>query len=104
MKISKVKNFEGYWFTCNKCGRRIKHAFTCEGKNGVFGSECIYEIAGIKSVSQVKRLMAREKSIAHMRKCPEVYDIAGYADGYKCSVEDIYAGYLEHGNLSPPKK
>ena len=75
MKINKIKNFEGHWLTCQKCGRLIKHGYETDGI-GCYGSECVYEIAGVnreKAKKQINKLLSNEKIAKKMMNNKERY-------------------------------
>jgi len=70
-KINKIKNFEGYFYNCCRCGREIKHAYFVDNSTGVYGSECIYKIAGTtfhKANKYIKELNFRERTLIKMLK------------------------------------
>lgn len=98
-KIRKIKNFEGYWFRCSRCGREIKHAFTVNGE-GTYGSDCVYEVAGSTGAYHVDRIM---KNVRAFKKfSPATHEqIKHYAKAYSCSVEDIVDGFIHTGNYKP---
>lgn len=46
--ILKVVNFDTFGYFCSNCGKASKNTNLIEGKNGVYGNECLKEIAGEK--------------------------------------------------------
>ena len=47
--ITKIKNFEGYEYTCSNCGRTLKHAYTIGSDNSPLGKECVRKMAGFSN-------------------------------------------------------
>lgn len=47
-EIIKLKNFEGYYFTCCCCGKELKHPYAIKSDNnfGTYGKECVHKIVG----------------------------------------------------------
>jgi len=100
-KITKIKNFEGYVNNCNSCGREIKHAFKVEGQRGLYGSECIYRIAGIDRKSakkQVKEQMDNYKTWLRINENPHIYNLESYIKIYG-SVDRVESVVLRNGRL-----
>jgi len=44
MKIRKMYNWSGLTVTCDHCGKDIKHHYSIEGVDGVFGLDCAQSI------------------------------------------------------------
>ena len=97
MKIQKLrdKNFQG--FVCDTCGRNLKHAFSVNGK-GVFGSECIKDLAGIKSEKQIKKQMSLGKIWDKILKNPDVYSLEEYVKDYG-GLEIVEDRFFTNGYL-----
>lgn len=45
-KVFELKNFEGYEFHCNCCGKEIIHPYAIYNTIGVFGKDCVKKIYG----------------------------------------------------------
>lgn len=97
-KINKIKNFEGRYFHCSNCGREIKHAFTIEGVQGQFGSECIYQIAGVTAKNQIKRLNDLSKRWHDISNHPKVYSLDSYIEVYG-SIDKVEEIFFKYGRL-----
>jgi hypothetical protein len=54
-QINKVTNFEGYWFICAKCGRKIKHAYKVNNSKDVY-----HEYKGIQQKQGVYFLIKKD--------------------------------------------
>lgn len=99
-KIIKVNNFEGYWFNCAKCGRKIKHAYTVDGSKEVFGSECVCEVSGMSYDNAAKQIK-NQKSVAKILKnyieMPEVYGLETILKNYNMTIEQYSNFCFEKG-------
>ena len=90
MKITKLSNFEGYWFTCKACGKQIKHAYS-DGDN-IFGSECIK--------GNTAKLDKLAKTFAKMLNDRERYSLDFYRDSYGFATDvELYDYFMKKGGL-----
>lgn len=99
-QITKIKNFEGYWLSCEHCGREIKHGFAING-NGCYGSECVVNLVTEKTIisvrKQMKDIMRRAKNFANgMAITPEYY--VKTASLYGMTLEQYEIEYI-NGNI-----
>ena len=99
-KINKVTNFEGYWFICAKCGRKIKHAYKVNNSKDVYGSECVYLVAGIPFDGAEKQIK-KQKSLVKMLKArfdnQETYGLKETLKEYKMTFEEYSTFCLNRG-------
>jgi hypothetical protein len=68
-KIIKLKNFEGYIFNCNRCGRPIRNPFVIDDMAGIFGSECVYKIfpAGNYDISEIDGRRSQDRKMLKIK-------------------------------------
>lgn len=92
LKIRKKRNFEGYYFTCQCCGREIKHAYYIEGQKGVYGSECINKIAGHITKKDIETAKSIYKVAEKFYNNPKQYRIP------EEKLDVFIEKYLETGN------
>ena len=97
--VIKIKNLEGYYFRCAKCGREIKHAYKMMNENPIYGSECILTIAGIDK-KQVKELLNREKMIKKILTYKSVYFFDEYCKAHNFTENQLVDYFLETGKLN----
>jgi len=78
--IKKIKNFEGYYFICEKCGKEIKHAFMINGK-GCYGSECVINM--VKNADKkIKNEIKKHNLIIKMMNNKEIYSWNKYKNAH----------------------
>ena len=72
MMITKVANFKGFYFTCSKCGREIKHAYTLNNGKDVYGKECLTtKIYGKNIKKEIKKADGRMATLEHIKRFAE---------------------------------
>jgi hypothetical protein len=105
--VTKIKNFEGYWFRCDKCGREIMHGFKVNG-SGCYGSECVHIVAGHRADKTMRQQISREKTVVSAIKTsakgqwmPLIEQAKSYAIAYRTSVDVMFERYVRHGEFRP---
>lgn len=95
--ISKLtdKHFSG--FECQRCGRNLKHAFSIDGK-GVYGSECVLEIAGMAAYKKAQKQISLQKIWDKIVENPKVYSLNAYVSEYG-SLEAVKERFFDKGSL-----
>lgn len=84
--IQKIKNFEGYFFTCEKCGKEIKHAFMINNK-GCYGSECVINLVN-NADKKIKKEMSKHKLVIKMINNKNVYSWNKYKKAHGFKTDD----------------
>lgn len=97
--VTKVRNFEGYYFNCCRCGKEIKHAYTIDNNRGVYGSECVHTVANV-SDKDIKDQDSRMKSVIKMMENRKRYSWDEYCDAHGYNDEQMINHYLKTGRLS----
>jgi len=97
--ITKIKNFEGYIYHCCKCGKELKHAYRIEKTEGIYGSECVLVLAGLKAKKQIKILNDREKQLQHILSNKSVYFFDEYCKSQNLNETEMVNYYLRTGKL-----
>jgi len=101
-QIAKLRNPEGYYFTCLCCGASIKHAYSTSNAKGLYGSECVYKVAGLSyegSQKQIRELKWRDKEIGNILKAKKSYNWEAYKDAHGYSDEELINHFLTKGKL-----
>ena len=79
--ITKVANFEGYYFHCSVCGREIMHAYRINGGKEIFGKECVKTSAYGNTKKDIAIADQRMKKLDRLKK--------GILAGYDKMVADF---------------
>lgn len=99
-QIQKIKNFAGYEFTCCNCGRTIKHAYTFEGKSGVYGSECVMNFLPYRVADkQIKEQKKRHEILQKMLNNKKVYNWDKICEARNFTSEQLEDHYLKYGKI-----
>ena len=98
MKIQKLKDKYFQGFICDKCERQLKHAFSING-SGIFGSECVIEVAGLNSKKQVQEQMTLQKIWNKMIANPKIYSLDVYIAEYG-NIDIVEKRFFANGELS----
>jgi hypothetical protein len=98
-RIIKLKNFEGRYYTCSKCGHELKHAYRIDGGSDVYGAECIKHIAGWSK--QVKEQNNRMKNIEEMLVPNGLWGNSFFKamSDRNLTEDEMINFYLKEGNL-----
>ena len=98
MQIIKLRDKDFKGFICDVCGRDLKHAYAING-NGIYGSECVLKVAGIRAEKQLKRIISLDKIWTKIITNPEVYSLDHYISEYG-SIEEVEKKFFKNGFLS----
>jgi len=93
MTIRKLKNIEGYYYTCSHCGAEIMHAYQVDGLRGTFGSDCVKTLCGFKK-SVTDQLKIQDIRMKNFIKYGEEY-----AKKCNMTIEQVEASMMS-GSLS----
>ena len=97
MKVTKLKNFNGYYYNCSCCGKKIKHPFRIDGGDNIYGEQCAINL-GYNSSKVLKQVKQHKNLIKCLNNITD-YNMKIYMEFLNMSKEQVLDYFYEKGEI-----
>ena len=98
MSVQRLKNFQGHWFNCSCCGRRIKHPFRVIGSDAIYGEHCALN-AGFNPSKVLKQVKESKELVKQLNNIPDT-NMTIYMEYLKMSKDEVLDYFYKKGKIS----